>query len=98
MKRNKRHSVSGTSLSDFIYDSIAVFPTEKLAALYDEKMANDEAFSTAINNLQSEEWREISTALWENVVFQKEIQQLRDNGIEVEALFEEMMAIFGQKF
>ncbi|CAB3248978.1 unnamed protein product [Arctia plantaginis] len=97
MKRNTRHSVSGTTMSDFIYDSIAVFPTAKLAALFDEKMANDEAFSTALINLQSEEWRQIATALWENEVFQKEIQLLRENGIEVEALMDEVFAIFGQE-
>ncbi|CAB3248976.1 unnamed protein product [Arctia plantaginis] len=96
MKRNTRQSVSGTTMTDFIYDSIAVFPTAKLSALFDEKMANDEAFSTALINLRSEEFSQLANALFENEIFRQEIQSLRENGVEIEVLMDEVLAIFGQ--
>ncbi|XP_072929503.1 protein G12-like [Epargyreus clarus] len=91
-----RHTISGTNLSAFITDAIAEFPKAKLQALFDQKMAEEEEFRTAIDNLQSEEWDNVWSALWENETFQKEVQTLADNGIEMHMLLDEIMAVFGQ--
>ncbi|WP_215418993.1 hypothetical protein, partial [Escherichia coli] len=75
-----RHTTSGTNFAAFIDDCIAVFPKEKLAALFDEKMANDEEFNSAITNLKSDEWTAVFDALWESETFAKEVQTLEENG------------------
>lgn len=92
-----RHSLSGTNFSSFIDDCIALFPKDKLSALFDEKMANDAEFNSAITNLQSAEWDEVFSALWENETFMNEVQVLADNGIDVHAVLHEVIAVFGQK-
>ncbi|XP_075982888.1 protein G12-like [Anticarsia gemmatalis] len=96
MKRSARHQLSGTDFSAFINDVIGEFPKAKLSALFDEKMANDEEFSTAINNLQSDEWDQVFSALWESETFQKEVATLRENGVAIELILDEILAIFGQ--
>ncbi|XP_050551614.1 uncharacterized protein LOC126910976 [Spodoptera frugiperda] len=93
-----RQSVSGRDLTSFTRDCIAVFPKEKLAALFDQKMAEDEEFRTAIQNLESEEWESVFSALWESEVFQAEVAALSENGIEISVLFEQLLAIFGQNY
>ncbi|CAH0690107.1 unnamed protein product [Spodoptera exigua] len=91
-----RQSVSGRDLTSFTKDCIAVFPKDKLAALFDQKMAEDEEFKTAIENLESEEWSAVFSALWESEVFKAEVATLSENGIEISVLFEQLLAIFGQ--
>ncbi|XP_050669593.1 uncharacterized protein LOC126968608 [Leptidea sinapis] len=95
-RKSTRHTVSGTDMTAFIKDCIAEFPKAKLAALYDEKIAEDEDFKSAMENLQSEEWNTIYNALWENDTFLQEVQILKDNGIEVDLLLLELIAVFGQ--
>ncbi|KAJ8723988.1 hypothetical protein PYW07_007968 [Mythimna separata] len=96
MKRTARQSASGKDLTAFTRDCIAIFPKEKLSTLYDQKMADDEEFRTAIENLNSEEWDAVFGALWNNDVFKAEVQTLADNGIDIGVFFEEILAIFGQ--
>ncbi|KAJ8713957.1 hypothetical protein PYW08_007577 [Mythimna loreyi] len=95
-KRNQRQSPSGKDLTAFTRDSIALFPKEKLQALYDQKLAEDEEFRTAIENLNSEEWDAVFGALWDSEVFQKEVQTLGENGIDIGVFLEQIVAIFGQ--
>ncbi|CAK1553870.1 unnamed protein product [Leptosia nina] len=95
-KKNTRHEVSGTSMSAYIQDSIALLPKDQLAALYDEKMENDEEFKRAMDSLQSEEWQEIWVALWENETFKAEADQMAEFGIDLQMLLTELVAIFGQ--
>nr|ABX39538.1 single domain major allergen protein [Anthocharis cardamines] len=92
----KRHELSGINMSAYIQDTIALLPKEKLAAMYDEKMENDEEFKRAMDSLQSEEWQEIWNALWENETFKAEADLLAENGIELQMLLTELVAIFGQ--
>uniref|UniRef100_A0A2A4J0T9 Single domain major allergen protein n=1 Tax=Heliothis virescens TaxID=7102 RepID=A0A2A4J0T9_HELVI len=95
-KMKARHSTSGRDLSSFIRDCIDAFPKDKLSALFDQKMADDEEFKTAIENLQTEEWDAVFTALWDSDVFQAEVKALSENGIDVSAVLDEIVAIFGQ--
>ncbi|KAJ8713956.1 hypothetical protein PYW08_007576 [Mythimna loreyi] len=95
-KRSLRQSASGKDLTAYTRDLIALFPKEKLQVLYDQKMAEDEEFKTAIENLNSEEWETVFGALWNNEVFKAEVQTLADNGIEIGVFFEQILAIFGQ--
>ncbi|XP_047034036.1 uncharacterized protein LOC124640347 [Helicoverpa zea] len=95
-KRNARHSTSGRDLSSFIRDCINEFPKDKLSALFDQKMADDEEFRTAIENLQTEEWAAVFDALWESEVFQAEVKTLAENGIDVGVFLDEIIAVFGQ--
>lgn len=91
-----RQSVSGSDMSSFINDAIALFPKDKLAALYDELITEDKEFKTAMENLQSEEWQQLLDALFENETFQKEVQVLHENGIDINILVTEIKAVFGQ--
>ncbi|KAG6452456.1 uncharacterized protein LOC115445016 [Manduca sexta] len=91
-----RHATSGTNFSAYINDVIATFPKAKLAALYDEKMANDEEFRVAMENLLSPEWDAVLEALWTSDVFQAEIKTLAEYGIDASVLYLEILAIFGQ--
>nr|ABY88949.1 single domain major allergen [Pieris brassicae] len=94
--QKKRHELSGRDMSAYIKDTIAVLPKEKLDALYDEKMENDEEFKRAMDSLQSDEWKEIWDALWENETFKAEADELSKNGIDLQMLLSELVAIFGQ--
>ncbi|XP_050669594.1 uncharacterized protein LOC126968609 [Leptidea sinapis] len=87
---------SGKDMSSFIKDSIALFPKEKLAALYEQKINEDEDFKIAMESLRSDEFQELWNALWENETFKAEADVLAENGIELELLVEEVLAIFGQ--
>ncbi|CAG4986664.1 unnamed protein product [Colias eurytheme] len=95
-KRQARHQLSGRDMNAFIQDCISEFPKAKLAALFDQKVSEDEEFKSAIENLQSEEWDKVWNALWESEVFLEEVQTLKDNGIDVYWLLVEITAIFGQ--
>ncbi|XP_047507226.1 uncharacterized protein LOC125051111 [Pieris napi] len=92
----KRHELSGRDVSAYIKDTIAILPKEKLDALYDEKIENDEEFKRAMDSLQSDEWKEIWDALWENETFKAEADELSKNGIDLQMLLSELVAIFGQ--
>lgn len=94
--KRARSEVSGRDFNSFLKDATAAFPQESLAALFDEKMANDEAFSTAITNLQSEEWDQVFGAFWNSETFQKEKQILADNGLDLDLVLIEIKAVFGQ--
>lgn len=93
--RSLRQSVSGRDLAAFTQDSIALFPKEKLIALYDEKVAEDEAFGLAMESFNSDEWSEIYNALWENETFLNEVETLKENGIDVQVLLLEVKAVLG---
>ncbi|RVE55341.1 hypothetical protein evm_000239 [Chilo suppressalis] len=56
--RNARHETSGTDFNSFIRDTIVLLPKAELAALYDQKMVEDEDFKAAMEGLQSEEWEQ----------------------------------------
>ena len=58
-------------------------------------MSEDAEFSTAVQNLQSDEWDATFGALWASDVFQAEVKALAENGIEVGVLLDEVIAIFG---
>lgn len=75
---------------------VSEFPKQKLAALFEQKKAEDEQFRTAVENLESEEWNQVFSALLANDVFQKEIQALAENGIEFGEIMTVINAIFGQ--
>lgn len=94
-RRSLRQSVSGRDFTAFMQDSIAIFPNEKLVALYDEKVAEDEAFRLAMESFYSDEWNEIYSALWENETFLNEVATLKENGIDVEVLLLEARAVLG---
>lgn len=96
MPNRNRQASSESDVSDFINASIALFPKEQLAALFDQKMAEDEEFRTAIENLQSEEWQQIIDALLNSETFQKETQILLEHGIDLRVFLYEIIAIFGQ--
>lgn len=82
-------------MAAFTQDSIALFPKEKLTALYDEKVAEDEAFALAMESFNSDEWSEIYNALWENETFLNEVETLKENGIDVQVLLLEVKAVLG---
>ncbi|XP_026734709.1 uncharacterized protein LOC113498764 isoform X2 [Trichoplusia ni] len=94
--KQTRHTLSGRDFTSFVKDSISEFPKAKLAALFDQKMNEDEAFRVAIENLQSDEWDQVFGALWDSPVFQAEVKTLSENGIEISVLLDELKAIFGQ--
>lgn len=83
-------------MSSFVNDIIAVFPKDKLAALFDQKMAEDDEFKSAMENLQSAEWQQIIDDLFASETFQAEIQVLSENGIDIHLVIAEIKAIFGQ--
>ncbi|KAI5643166.1 insect allergen related repeat, nitrile-specifier detoxification domain-containing protein [Phthorimaea operculella] len=95
-RNSPRHQLSGTNFSAFITDVIGELPKEKLAALYEEKIAEDEEFRTAMENLQSEEWNTIYNAFLNSEEFKREAEVLEQNGIDIEAIFDQIVAIFGQ--
>lgn len=88
--------MSGSDFSSYIKDSIAAFPKEQLAALYEQKLAEDEDFKAAIEGLQSDEWNEVYSALWASEQFLAEVNTLAENGIDVSLVIEQMVAVFGQ--
>ncbi|XP_063367309.1 uncharacterized protein LOC134655777 [Cydia amplana] len=94
--RRTARQASGTSLTSFIQDSIAIFPKDKLDALFQQKIEEDEEFKNAIDNLFSDEWRATFSALIETAQFQQEEATLLENGIDLRALVDEIVAIFGQ--
>lgn len=96
VEKRSRHSTSGQDFASFIEDTIALFPKDKLAALFNQKIAEDEEFASAIDNLKSDEWDAVFSALWENDVFNAEVETLAANGIDIHALLHEIVAIFGQ--
>ncbi|KAF9823846.1 hypothetical protein SFRURICE_013383 [Spodoptera frugiperda] len=94
--RSARHSTSGRDFTSFMRDCIDAFPKAKLSALFEQKMAEDEEFRTAINNLNSEQWDAVFSALWANPTFQAEVATLAENGIDVKVFLDEIVAVFGQ--
>ncbi|KAL0819733.1 hypothetical protein ABMA28_007782 [Loxostege sticticalis] len=95
-EKKTRQAVSGSDFSSYIKDSIAAFPKEQLAALYEQKLAEDEDFKAAIEGLQSDEWNEVYSALWASEQFLAEVNTLAENGIDVSLVIEQMVAVFGQ--
>lgn len=95
-RRSIRHTLSGRDFRAFTQDLIAEFPKDKLIALYEEKIAEDEAFKNAMESLESEEWEEIYKALWNSEVFLNEVADLKANGIDIDILLDEAKAIFGK--
>ncbi|CAG4986653.1 unnamed protein product [Colias eurytheme] len=95
-ERRLRHEVSGKDVNAYIQDTIALFPKEKLSALFDEKIEEYEEFKRAMESLQSEEWDQLWDALWESETFKSEVDTLGEHGIDVRALLYEVLAIFGQ--
>ncbi|KPJ18126.1 hypothetical protein RR48_11974 [Papilio machaon] len=91
-----RHTLSGKDMTAFINDCIAIFPKDKLTALYDEKIVEDEEFRVAMENLNSEEWDQVWNALWESEAFIEEANILLENGIDLKVLLREVKAVFGQ--
>ncbi|CAK1583560.1 unnamed protein product [Parnassius mnemosyne] len=94
--KKSRHNLSGRDMSAYINDCVAVFPKEKLIALYDQKIAEDEEFKVAMDNLMSDEWNQIWEALWESETFLAEAKILSENGIDLRVLLQELKAVFGQ--
>ncbi|XP_068619107.1 protein G12-like [Battus philenor] len=94
--KRTRQEISGKDMTAYINDCIAVFPKDKLVALFEEKVAEDEEFRVAIENLQSDEWDQIWNALWENETFLEEANILLENGIDLQVLLVELKAVFGQ--
>ncbi|XP_046971381.1 uncharacterized protein LOC124538381 [Vanessa cardui] len=94
-RRTLRHSVSGRDMSSFIRDCIDEFPKARLTALYEQKMAEDDEFRSAMESFETEEWNELYSALWENETFLNEVTILRDNGIDVELILLEAKAMLG---
>ncbi|XP_052756474.1 uncharacterized protein LOC113521001 [Galleria mellonella] len=86
---------SGRDFTSFVRDNIDLFPKDELSALFDQKIAEDDDFRVAFENLNSDEWRSIFGALWESEVFLAEVQTLADNGIDFGILIYEIVAIFG---
>ncbi|CAG4953512.1 unnamed protein product [Parnassius apollo] len=94
--KESRQDLSGRDMSAYINDCVAVFPKEKLTVLYEQKIAEDEEFKVAMDNLMSDEWNQIWAALWENETFLEEAKILSENGIDLSALLLELKAVFGQ--
>ncbi|XP_013183065.2 uncharacterized protein LOC106129135 [Amyelois transitella] len=94
--KKSRHQLSGRDFNSFINDCVAALPKDQLAALFDQKLAEDEEFRVAIENLYSEEWAQIYDALWKSEQFQVEIRTLAEHGIEINVLLNELFAVFGQ--
>ncbi|XP_064073991.1 uncharacterized protein LOC113396058 [Vanessa tameamea] len=94
-RRTLRHEVSGRDMSSFIKDSIDAFPKAKLTALYEQKMAEDDLFRNAMESFETEEWKELYSALWQNETFLKEVEILKENGIDVEIVLLEAQAVLG---
>ncbi|KAL0819745.1 hypothetical protein ABMA28_007793 [Loxostege sticticalis] len=93
-KAKARQTLSGRDFNSYIKDTTGVFPKEKLAALYTE----DEDFKAAIEGLQSDEWKQLYSALWANELFLAEVSILAENGIDIELVIEQLFATFGQKY
>ncbi|XP_037876368.2 uncharacterized protein LOC101743760 [Bombyx mori] len=96
--KRARHTLSGRDFTSYINDIIGEFPKDKLAALYEQKLAEDEEFRVALENLQSEEWDAVFGALWESEQFKAEVDTLAEHGIDVHVLMKELFAIFGQNY
>ncbi|CAG9789234.1 unnamed protein product [Diatraea saccharalis] len=96
--RTSRQEPSGQDFNSFLRDVIALFPKAELAALYDQKMADDEDFRAAMEGLNSEEWDQVFEALWDSEIFQAEVKALAENGVDIEVLLDQLVAIFGQDF
>ncbi|XP_047537166.1 uncharacterized protein LOC125071120 [Vanessa atalanta] len=94
-RRTLRHEVSGRDMSSFIKDCIDAFPKAKLTALYEQKMAEDDQFRNAMESFETEEWDELYSALWQNETFLKEVEILKENGIDVEIVLLEAKAVLG---
>ncbi|KAL0869217.1 hypothetical protein ABMA27_007493 [Loxostege sticticalis] len=96
--KKARQTLSGRDFNSYIKDTTAVFPKEKLAALYEQKLAEDEDFKAAIEGLQSDEWKQLYSALWANELFLAEVSILAENGIDIELDIEQLFATFGQNY
>lgn len=97
MKRSEsRQQISGTDFNSYLKDVTAAFPKEKLSALYDQKMEEDEVFRASMENLYSDEWNQIFTAFWESPTFQEELKTLADNGVDLRLVVDQFIALFGQ--
>jgi hypothetical protein len=93
---NARQQVSGRDFNAYANDIIALLPKQKLADLFDQKLKEDSDFKAAIEGIQSDEFQQIYAELWQTEEFLKEVQILGDNGIDMDVLLYQLVAIFGQ--
>lgn len=76
-------------------DFVSHLPREKLASLLEEKKQEDEVFRTAVDNFDGKKWNKLYSDLWENDIFQKEVRELAENGIELLSILQQFGNAFG---
>lgn len=73
----------------------AIIPSDKLAALFEEKMANSPAFKNLIIVMRGEEFKKIVNELKENKLFQELIERAKEQGVDIDLIREILQKIFG---
>ncbi|XP_047508817.1 uncharacterized protein LOC125052196 [Pieris napi] len=90
-------SVSGTTMRSFMEDVAKLFPKTKLDALYQEKLAENEEFITAIEGFRTDEWNELYETLWRDEQFKELADLFSENDFNLRYVLEKFVpALWGQ--
>ncbi|XP_045527759.1 uncharacterized protein LOC123716192 [Pieris brassicae] len=90
-------SVSGTTMRSFMEDVAKLFPKTKLDALYQEKLAENKEFLTAIEGLRANEWNELYETLWRDETFKELADQFSENDFDLRYVIEKFVpTLWGQ--
>lgn len=78
----------GDGLKAMLDDLVAVVPTDKIRALYDEKMKTINAFSTFVKKVTSAEMKKLVFNLYSHPIYQKMLTKCLEQGLDLKALSE----------
>ncbi|KAI5636396.1 insect allergen related repeat, nitrile-specifier detoxification domain-containing protein [Phthorimaea operculella] len=92
----KRHKDGEMDLTNFIQESMNLYPKEKLKELFQQKEREYPRFKYSVDKLKTEEWEHLYQALWESQGFKKASNTLAENGLDVRLLVDSIKALFGQ--
>ncbi|XP_047511864.1 uncharacterized protein LOC125054172 [Pieris napi] len=95
--RTRRHPMTGTTMITSLADTVSMLPIRQLRATFNEKMAKNELFRTAIEGLKSDRFLTLYKALWKNQAFLKVSDTLADYHFDLKYVFEELaLSLLGQ--
>ncbi|CAH4027743.1 unnamed protein product [Pieris brassicae] len=95
--RTRRHPMTGTTMITALADTVSMLPIRQLRATFNEKMAKNQLFRTAIEGLKSDRFLTLYKALWKNEAFLKVRDILADCHFDLKYIFEELaLSLLGQ--
>ncbi|CAK1541650.1 unnamed protein product [Leptosia nina] len=96
-RRVRRHPMTGTTMRTYIADTISLLPIRQLRQLFNQRVALNDIFKTAIEGIRSDEFKVLYNALWQNEKFQDVAASLADADFDLKYVFEEFLpSLFGQ--